>query len=104
MTARGLVISVYVCAAHYVVAEALAIAGRTPARLELINTPPPMTNTAFDDGVEVRTESYWTRHLGFRRARPAHAIPAADCSQQVCRLHGSGSDSADRGCDDDTRK
>ena len=38
------------------------------------------------------------------RARPAHPIPAADCSQQVRRLHGSGSDIADRGCDDDTRK
>jgi hypothetical protein len=35
---------------------------------------------------------------------PAHPIPAADCSQQVCRLHGSGSDIADRGCHDDTRK
>jgi hypothetical protein len=30
-------------------------------------------------------------------------IPAADCSQQVSRLHGSGSDIADRGCHDDTR-
>jgi hypothetical protein len=30
--------------------------------------------------------------------------PTADCSQQACRLHGSSSDIADRGCDDDKRK
>jgi hypothetical protein len=53
-----------------------------------------------------RTKSYWTRHLGlpWPRARPARPIPAADCSQQDCRLHGSGSDIADRSCDDDKRK
>jgi hypothetical protein len=32
--------------------------------------------------------------------RPAHPVRAADCSQQVCRLHGSSSDIADCGCDD----
>ncbi len=36
----------------------------TPGRLELIDAPPPMTNTAFDDGVERSSKSYWTRHLG----------------------------------------
>jgi 4-hydroxy-tetrahydrodipicolinate reductase len=33
--------------------------------VEIIDAPPPMTNTAFDDGAEVRIKSSWTRYLGF---------------------------------------
>jgi hypothetical protein len=46
-------------------------ATKAKGALELIDAPPPMDNTAFDDGVEVGTESYWTSHFGFRPARPA---------------------------------
>jgi hypothetical protein len=52
---------------------------RTPARLELIDAPPPMTNTAFDDGAEVRIKSSWTRHLGFRQPERVQP-PGPDCS------------------------
>jgi hypothetical protein len=46
------------------------------------DAPPPMTNTAFDDGVE---RSYKvlldkTSRFPVARERPAHPIPAADCS------------------------
>jgi hypothetical protein len=42
--------------------------------------------------------------LTLTSARFGHPIPAADCSQQVCRLQGSRSDIADRSCDDYRRK
>jgi len=47
------------------------------ARLELDEAPPPMTNTAFDDGVERSYEVLLdkTSRSPVARARPAHPVP-----------------------------
>jgi len=67
----------------------LAVADHSPPtgsarHLELIDAPPPMTNTTFD-GAEVRTKSYWTRHLGFRR--PARVQPTRSRRQTAASSH-----------------
>jgi hypothetical protein len=81
------------------VAEAFTIAAEH-RHASSSSTLHPMTNTAFDDGVRVQSLIGQTSRFPVADARTI----AADCSQQVCRLHGSGSDIADRGCDDDKRK